>query len=229
MNYNQQVQGKPHSLQEQGYNCNDCLRPFPTSEVKRYCLDNNQGIKMYCLLCSACSYTQFSSKERIGVFPLLALEGSKITTTILNDIKTPEFKKNFEEEMRIQQEAIRNYQQQFKKSLFNCDKCFKPIALGEEKEHCFTKYKENTSMVSDMKWCLFCPSCASGFTRDLGKPINDEREVKIEKTPTFERCQEHKEIFKEIKGETWQKYLKRELERQEQEKKWQERLKIVGY
>jgi hypothetical protein len=64
-----------------------------------------------------------------------------------------------------------------------------------------------------MKYCLFCPSCDNSFTRDLGKPIIPvigKGEVRVEKTPTFERYQEHKERFKEIKGETWQEYLKRE-------------------
>src|SRR6185437_14705171 len=121
-------------LQAQGYNCNGCLegylRPKPFSEVKGYCLDDGRGIRMYCVLCSQCSSYQFSKRQELGFFPLLA------TIMKSQEIKTPEFIRYEEERIRIQQEQIRIYNQNFK-SNFNCDKCSKPIRITEEKEHCF--------------------------------------------------------------------------------------------
>jgi hypothetical protein len=133
------------SHQAQGwYKCDGgCLRP-PISfyAIKRCCLDNGR-VKLECVLCSACSSYQFSKRQELGFFPLLTPYLRK------QEIKTPEFIRYVEEETRIKQEQERKYQQEFK-SLFNCDKCSKPIRITEEIEKCFIKYFDNSSVVSDI-------------------------------------------------------------------------------
>jgi hypothetical protein len=110
---------------------------------------------MYCVLCSLCSYNQFSSKERIGLFPLLA--GSESNDKEPKEIRTPDFIRHEEDEIKAQQERIKNTQQF--PSQFNCDKCSKPIPFTQEKEYQFTRYRPNTSAISDIRYCLLCPVC----------------------------------------------------------------------
>jgi len=183
MNENQQTQGY--------YKCNGgCLegylRPMPFSQVKGYCLDDGRGIRMKCVLCSSCSSYQFSRKQELGFFPLLA------TIMRSQEIKTPEFVRHLEEETRIKQEQERKHQQEFK-TLFNCDKCFKSIRITEEQEYCFIKYFDNSSVVSDIEWHIFCPSCASGYTKNFGNLITDPKKTSIRTSLTFERYREYRE------------------------------------
>jgi hypothetical protein len=111
------------------------------------------------------------------------------------EIKTPEFIRYEEERIMIQQEQERKYQQEFK-SEFNCEKCSKPIRITEEREHCFIKHFENSSVISDINWCIFCPSCASNYTRDFDDIKTDPEKTNIRTTPTFERYKEYKERLK---------------------------------
>ena len=215
--------------QTQGYNCNGCLegylRPKSFSEVKSYCLDDGRGIRMYCVLCSQCSSYQFSKRQELGLFPLLS---GYFTNPIngLKEIINPEFTRYEEERTRIQQEQIRIYNQNFK-SNFNCDKCSKPIPITEEKEHCFIKHFENSSVISDINWCIFCPSCASNYTRDLSNITTDPEKTNIRTSSTFEKYRERKERIKKTyptterredrKLPTAQEYRKQQQERKEQE------------
>ncbi|CAI2184498.1 7606_t:CDS:2 [Funneliformis geosporum] len=204
------------------YNCNGCQKIIPASEVKRYCLDDNRGIKMGCILCPTCDYTQFSTKNMTGLFPLLA--GIEKPITGLKVIKTPEFKRHEEAEIKSQQEQLKSQQPS---SLFNCDKCSKPIACGKEKEHYFARYKPNTSVVSDVKWRILCPPCES--EKPLNKELapnttfNQANLLNDERTPTFIRYQEYKENLKDQVNPLAKRERQVEVERQAMLKKEQEK------
>jgi len=84
------------------------------------------------------------------------------------DRKHPDFVRHEEEEKRNQQEKLREEQQKFL-SLFNCDKCLKPIPFNQEKEYRFVKYKPDTPIVyvSYVKYFLVCPPCWAGSYKEI--------------------------------------------------------------
>ncbi|CAG8625091.1 2118_t:CDS:2, partial [Cetraspora pellucida] len=136
------------------------------------------------------------------------LDDGRATIIKSQEIKTPEFIRYAEEEARIQQEQLRKHQQEFK-SKFNCEKCSKPIALGEEKEHCFIKHFENSSV---------------GVVGHI-----DPEKTNIKTSPTFERYREYKKRLKKTyptpayftkwenqKLLTAQEYRQQQQEREEQ-------------
>jgi hypothetical protein len=210
MNYNQQVQG---------YKCNGCFGIIPTGKEERHYLDDNRGIKMGCVLCPGCSYSQYSTKKMMGSFPLLILAGNGNNEP--KEIITPEFKKHEEAEIKAQQEELKNIRQS--SSLFGCDKCSKPIAYGEEKEYFSAKYKPNTSIISGMRQYIFCPPCEKPLYKDLAPNTTFSQVENVKKTPTFIRYQEHKEKLKDQANPTakWEKQV--EEERQAMLKKEQEK------
>lgn len=240
MNYNQQVQG---------HNCNSCLQTFPVNGVKRYHLDNNRGIGMDCVLCPACSHNQFSSKERMGFFPLLADYERMINTgfnTEIRAIKTPEFSRHEEAEIMLQQGQSEQQAKKLSNSQFGCDKCQKPIPFGEEKAYYLARYKPNSLIISDVKWSLLCSPCEKPLNKDLamGRKVNEivsngeitykttfqgtdfSQAESVERTPTFIRFQEYNERVRNQISPLAETERRVEAERQS---KMKEEQKKIGF